>query len=405
MKKMLALAIVYSLTGVMQPAHIASAASFNCAANGLAKTEQAICGDPSLSALDSRLGSVYALARNNASDADKTVLVAAQKAWVSRRNQCADTQCLADAYNSRIAELAPSPSGTFTAQAMGNGGASDNAGASKQNAPATPADISALAAEQEAGASAARKLISQQIGFKDFRIGRVITAKGDIPGLEGCSPMIQLPKPSADMVNVDHALHARWDVVLGGAVACHVATTVLEKTVSVEIDLYGNPQTIGGIQLMVDSADLQTLSDLLSKTLGPPQDKTITITADQARAEIQKAEMQQCDEVGESFRNSSTAASLEVARCHQQVPGRVLMRMGQVPVDGIIQRTRFWSPEGVLVGYQTTNIGDHSKTQITFNSRQTLASYQKIFGAISKDTEDQKTLAGKAELAAKSKDF
>jgi hypothetical protein len=156
---------------------------------------------------------------------------------------------------------------------------------------------------------------------------------------------------------------------------------------------------------MVDTADLQTLSDLLSKTLGSPQDKTVTITADQARAEIEKDEMKQCEEVGQSFRNSSTAAGLEVARCHQQVPGRVLMRMAQVPVDGIIQRTRFWSPEGALVGYQTTNIGDQPKTQFTFNSKQTLATYQKIFGAITKDTEDQKSLAGKAELAAKAKDF
>jgi uncharacterized protein len=399
MKNMIALTIVCSLIGVTQPAGRASAASFNCGASGLAKTEQAICGDPGLSALDSKLGSVYALARGNASEADKAVLVVAQKGWVWRRNQCTDTQCLADAYNARIAELSPPTAVTAATQSM------SNAGTSRPSASATTVDISALAAEQEASALAARKLISQQIGFKDFRIGKVVTAATDIPGLEGCSPMIQLPKPSADMVTVDHALHARWDVVLGAAVACHVATTVLEKAVSVEIDLYGNPQTIGGIQLTVDTADLQTLSDLLSKTLGPPQDKTVTITADQARAEIEKDEMKQCEEVGQSFRNSSTAAGLEVARCHQQVPGRVLMRMAQVPVDGIIQRTRFWSPEGALVGYQTTNIGDQPKTQFTFNSKQTLATYQKIFGAITKDTEDQKSLAGKAELAAKAKDF
>jgi hypothetical protein len=75
--------------------------------------------------------------------------------------------------------------------------------------------------------------------------------------------------------------------------------------------------------------------------LGPPQDKTVTMTVDQARAELQKDEMKQCEEVGASFHSSSTLAIQEVARCHQQVPGRVLMRMTQVPVDGIIQRTRF----------------------------------------------------------------
>lgn len=144
---------------------------------------------------------------------------------------------------------------------------------------------------------------------------------------------------------------------------------------------------------------------MLSKTLGPPQDKTITEAVDQVRAEIQKDEMKQCEEVGESFRNSSAVASQEVARCHQQVPGRVLMKMAQVPVDGIIQRTRFWSPVGALVGYQTINVGDHPTTQVTFNSSQTLATYQKVFAAIGKDTEDQKVLAGKAELAAKAKDF
>jgi hypothetical protein len=266
-------------------------------------------------------------------------------------------------------------------------------------------DISALGAALEAAASAARKLNSQQIGFKEFRLGKVITATHDIPGLEGCAPIIQLPKPNADMVNIDHTLHSRWDVVLGSIVACHISTTVLGKAVSVEIDLYGSPQTIGGIQLTVDTTDLQMVSDLLSKTLGAPQDKTKTETVDQARAEIQQDEMKQCEQVGESFRNSSTVASQEVARCHQQVPGRVLMRMTQVPVDGIVQRTRFWSPEGALVGYQTSNVGDNPKTQVTFNASQALATYQKVFAAISKDTEDQKAFAAKAALAAKSKDF
>ena len=55
--------------------------------------------------------------------------------------------------------------------------------------------------------------------------------------------------------------------------------------------------------------------------------------------------------------------------------------------------------------HQTINVGDHPTTLITFNASQTLATYQKIFAAISKDTEDQKALAAKAELAAKAKDF
>lgn len=416
---MISLTIALALTGMMEPVQQASAASFNCAAAGLGKTEQTICGDPEVSALDSKLGSLYALARSKASDADKAGLITTQKAWISRRNQCADTGCLANVYNARIAELSSSATNPDSTTGSANKAAiasqppqgsstvhpEANRGTSKQDTSVSSAEISALAAEIEASASSARTLINQQIGFKDFRIGKVITTTHELPGLQGCSPIIELPKPGADMVNVDRTLHSRWDGVLAATVGCHVETTVLEKAVSVEIQLYGNPQTIGGIQLTVDTADLQTISDLLSKTLGPPQDKTTTETVDQVRAEIQQDELKQCEAVGESFRNSSALASQEVARCHQQVPGRVLMRMAQVPVDGIIQRTRFWSPAGALVGYQTINVGDHPTTQVTFNSSQTLATYQKVFAAISKDTEDQKVIAGKAQLAAKSKDF
>jgi uncharacterized protein len=98
----------------------ALSASFNCGAMGLTKTEQTICSDATLSALDSKLAPLYSIARNSAGDADKAGIVAAQKAWVAKRNRCPDTGCLTDAYTSRIAELTRvSSAGTGTAAPTG----------------------------------------------------------------------------------------------------------------------------------------------------------------------------------------------------------------------------------------------------------------------------------------------
>jgi uncharacterized protein len=102
--------IVASITATlfliaMVPNQATFAASFNCSAPRLAKVEQDICGDEKLSALDSKLGSLYAAARSNASDAEKAAIVATQRTWMAERNKCPDFACLNDAYKARIAQM------------------------------------------------------------------------------------------------------------------------------------------------------------------------------------------------------------------------------------------------------------------------------------------------------------
>lgn len=73
------------------------AASFDC---GAARTpvERAICSNPPLGALDSRLADLYRGVRETERET--------QRAWLSKRNECGgDTACLTLQYNERIAEL------------------------------------------------------------------------------------------------------------------------------------------------------------------------------------------------------------------------------------------------------------------------------------------------------------
>jgi uncharacterized protein len=79
--------------------------SFDCRlAHGT--DEQAICGDAALAALDRNLSSLYyGLADTLPADA-RVALRREEAEWVGRRRACADSvPCLAQAYNSRIAEL------------------------------------------------------------------------------------------------------------------------------------------------------------------------------------------------------------------------------------------------------------------------------------------------------------
>jgi uncharacterized protein len=419
MKNIFAVAFTFFSALAIQISH---AASFNCSTAGLTRNEQTICGDASLSALDSKLGALYSLAKNNASDSDKAAILTTQKAWVARRNQCTNTVCLVDAYNARIAQLSSAPAGPDSPS--GPVGISSRptipSSTSSQISPtvqpipvAEPSssttldDLSSLKAEKQSSVSSVRKLISKQIGFKDFRLGKSVATTQEIPGFKDCSYGIQIPEPSAGWnAQVIQTIHARWDPLIKDVVACNASTTVLEKPASVAMVLFGDdPQTVISITLTVDSADLQTISDLLSKTLGAPKNTTVTETVDQARAEIQQAEMKECEQIGESFRNSSALASQEVARCHQQVPGRVLMRMTQVPVDGIVQHTRSWSVDGAEVGYSTINVGEHPTTTIQFNAIQGGATVSKLIDGLNKDLKDREAVARNAESAAKSKDF
>jgi uncharacterized protein YecT (DUF1311 family) len=85
----------------------AHAASFDCR-HAESKAEKLICGSPSLSTLDEKMASVYRTVRNGASAEERRRLVAEQRRWIKGvRNGCGDEACLAKAYASRVAQLAP----------------------------------------------------------------------------------------------------------------------------------------------------------------------------------------------------------------------------------------------------------------------------------------------------------
>src|SRR5262245_54946673 len=107
----------------------AQAATFDCnkASNFV---EKVICSDSRLTSMDDQLGRLYkdALATGSHSEALKTE----QKAWLSSRNQCKDSDCIMRAYSDRISALsamtAPAKPGDFTGTyKMKNDGAAGEA--------------------------------------------------------------------------------------------------------------------------------------------------------------------------------------------------------------------------------------------------------------------------------------
>ena len=97
---------------VMTPAQ---AATFDC---DMASSfvEKVICSDSRPTSMDDQLGRLYkeALTESSNSEAVKTE----QKAWLSSRNQCKDSDCIMKAYTDRISALsamtAPAKAGDFT---------------------------------------------------------------------------------------------------------------------------------------------------------------------------------------------------------------------------------------------------------------------------------------------------
>jgi len=93
----------------------AQAATFDCK-KGSSFVEKVICSDSRLSSMDDQVGRLYkdALAKSSNEDA----LRDEQKAWLSSRNQCKDSDCIMKAYSERISALsaitAPTRAGDFT---------------------------------------------------------------------------------------------------------------------------------------------------------------------------------------------------------------------------------------------------------------------------------------------------
>jgi len=92
-----------------------AAATFDC---NKASTfvEKAICSDSRLTSMDDQLGRLYKDAL--AASTDSAALKAEQRAWLSSRDQCKDSDCVIKAYEHRIstlsAMLSPAKSGDFT---------------------------------------------------------------------------------------------------------------------------------------------------------------------------------------------------------------------------------------------------------------------------------------------------
>lgn len=78
------------------------AASFDCQQAGTS-VEKMICADQELSRKDEMLDSVYTEIYGRT--ADTYALRAEQRKWLNRRSACPDTDCIAKAYRTRIAEL------------------------------------------------------------------------------------------------------------------------------------------------------------------------------------------------------------------------------------------------------------------------------------------------------------
>ena len=73
--------------------------SFDCGQSS-SNVERMICSDSELAGLDARLAALYGEARRNATR--RAMALTGQRAFLSRRNQCEDRQCVAFAYRDWI---------------------------------------------------------------------------------------------------------------------------------------------------------------------------------------------------------------------------------------------------------------------------------------------------------------
>ena len=90
----------------LAPAPVASAGpSFDCT-NAWRDVEHDICDDPDLAALDRTMASHYFRALKVADTARASLLQQSAAAFIRTRNRCPDPDCVAQAYDKRIAEIA-----------------------------------------------------------------------------------------------------------------------------------------------------------------------------------------------------------------------------------------------------------------------------------------------------------
>ena len=83
----------------------AASPSFDCS-NAWRDVERDICDDPELAALDRAMAARYFRALKAADPAQATLLEQTGAAFIRNRNRCSDRDCVADAYQVRIEEIA-----------------------------------------------------------------------------------------------------------------------------------------------------------------------------------------------------------------------------------------------------------------------------------------------------------
>lgn len=101
--RLLSASTIIVLLHCLAATNVAEAASFDCR-KATTSTEKLICADPLLSELDEILAKEYRLAMKRTSDSP--TVKTSQRLWLtSARAQCAEPDCLKQAYSERITAL------------------------------------------------------------------------------------------------------------------------------------------------------------------------------------------------------------------------------------------------------------------------------------------------------------
>lgn len=98
-----------------QPPRSTANPSFNCA-NARTRGELAVCGDPSLAALDRQMAAQYARAISRATPSQRALLQRTRNAFLSYRDQCPTSGCIAQTYRGRMREIADIMAGRWRPQ-------------------------------------------------------------------------------------------------------------------------------------------------------------------------------------------------------------------------------------------------------------------------------------------------
>lgn len=78
--------------------------SFDCGGR-ISAVESMICDDPHLAKMDALLARTYESVRADADADGRAELLTGQREFLLERNQCADVECIEDAYAKRLSEL------------------------------------------------------------------------------------------------------------------------------------------------------------------------------------------------------------------------------------------------------------------------------------------------------------